>query len=176
VTPLICFVRSFLDSWACCCYELSSYVCCYHLLLCIESDHLCKVWETSTCRDSSQREWYKEEQCGTQVSSLDHLRGVECNPWPKEVTTTWSRHWANHRIKSLCLMCIYFIAIVCVFIVTLVIAPKFDTHLKGAIKWRVLFLSISIHHNLVLAFTNTRCKPSLSCLELIFAESPIHLL
>jgi hypothetical protein len=30
----------------------------------------------------------------------------------KEVTTTWSRHWSNHEIKSSCLLCIYFIAIV----------------------------------------------------------------
>jgi hypothetical protein len=49
--------------------------------------------------------WEKEENCGTQVWSLDHLRGIECNPLPKEVTTTWSRHWPNHGIKSRCLLC-----------------------------------------------------------------------
>jgi hypothetical protein len=47
----------------------------------------------------------KEENCGTQGWSLDHLRGIECNPWPKEVTTTWSRHWLNHGIKSPSLLC-----------------------------------------------------------------------
>jgi hypothetical protein len=35
-------------------------------------------------------------------------------------------------------------------------------------------LYISTHTNLVLAFTNTHYKPNLCCLELIFAESPIH--
>jgi hypothetical protein len=49
--------------------------------------------------------WYKEENRGTQGWSLNHLRGIECNPWPKEVTTTWSRHWPNHEIKSPCLLC-----------------------------------------------------------------------
>jgi hypothetical protein len=59
-------------------------------------DRLFKTWETPTCGDSSQtRLSYKEDICGTQVWSLDHLRGIECNPWPKEVTTTWSRHWPN---------------------------------------------------------------------------------
>jgi hypothetical protein len=50
--------------------------------------------------------WEKEESCGTQVWSSDHLRGIECNPWPKKVTTTWSRHWPNHGIKVLCHLCI----------------------------------------------------------------------
>jgi hypothetical protein len=57
------------------------------------------------------KNWYKEDNCGTQVS-LDHLRGIDCNPWPKEVTTTWSRHWPNYEIKSSCLLSIYFIAII----------------------------------------------------------------
>ena len=35
-------------------------------------------------------------------------------------------------------------------------------------------LSTLIRHNLVLAFTNTCYKPSLSCLELIIVGSPIH--
>jgi hypothetical protein len=54
---------------------------------------------------------YKEENCGTQGWSLEHLRGIECNPWSKEVTTTWSRHWSNHGIKSPCLLCHFFIVI-----------------------------------------------------------------
>jgi hypothetical protein len=48
-----------------------------------------------------------------------------------------SRHWLNHGIKSPCLLSIYFIAII-VFqefpYLTCIIAPKFNTHLKGAIK------------------------------------------
>ena len=44
---------------------------------------LCKEWETPTCGDSSQKGTYdKEDNCGTQVWSLDYLRGVECNPRP----------------------------------------------------------------------------------------------
>jgi hypothetical protein len=45
---------------------------------------LCKVWETPTCGDSSQTEkYYKKDNRGTQVWSLDHLGGVECNPRPR---------------------------------------------------------------------------------------------
>jgi hypothetical protein len=87
---------------------------------------------------------YKEENRGTQVWSMDHLRGVECNPWPKEVTTTWSKHWPNHGIKSSCLLCIYFIAIV-IFqefsYFTCIVVRMFNTHIQGTIKWRVLFSS-----------------------------------
>jgi hypothetical protein len=67
----------------------------------------CKVWETPTCGDSSQTGLnYKEDICGTQVWSLDCLKGVECNPWPKEVTITWSRHWPNHG-KNRCATCLF---------------------------------------------------------------------
>jgi hypothetical protein len=38
----------------------------------------------------------------------------------------------------------------------------------------ILSFSTSIHHDLVLAFTNICYKPSLSYLELIIAGSPIH--
>ena len=85
---------------------LCSCVCLYSLLtLMLDCDQLCKAWETPICGDSSQPgTWYKEDIHGTQVWSLDHLRGVECNPWPKEVTTMWSRHWPNHGKKSPCLI------------------------------------------------------------------------
>jgi hypothetical protein len=53
------------------------------------------------------------------------------------------------------------------------IAPKFNTHIKGAIKRRVLSPSL-YSYNLVLVLTNTHYKPSLCCLEFIFAGSPIH--
>jgi hypothetical protein len=87
--------------------------------------------------------WYKEDCCGTQVWSLDHLRGVECNPWPKEVTTTWSRHWSNHG-KNRCISCpfTYVINVFLSSLLTCNIAPKFHIHLKGAIKWRGLFASL----------------------------------
>jgi hypothetical protein len=43
------------------------------------------------------------------------------------------------------------------------IAPKFNTHLKGSINWRVLHSN----PNLLLVLTSTYYKPSLYCLELI---------
>jgi hypothetical protein len=44
---------------------------------------LCKVWETSTCVDSLQtRIYYKEDNRGIQVWSLDLMRGVACNLRP----------------------------------------------------------------------------------------------
>jgi hypothetical protein len=60
-----------------------------------------RVWHSNLWRFLTTRFWYKEDIVGTQVWSLDHLRGVECNHWQKEVTTTWSRHWSNHD-KSRC--------------------------------------------------------------------------
>jgi hypothetical protein len=73
------------------------------LLLWFTWDQLCKGERLQLVVISHKgKTWDKEENHGTQVWSLDHLRGVECNPWPKEVTTMWSRHWPNHRIKSPC--------------------------------------------------------------------------
>jgi hypothetical protein len=70
------------------------------LLLCFDCDQHCKCERLQHVEIPRKREkTTKEENCGTQGWSLDHLRGIECNPWPKEVTTTWSRHWPNHRIK-----------------------------------------------------------------------------
>jgi hypothetical protein len=51
-----------------------------------------------------KHDWIIRKTCGTQVWSLDHLTRVECNPWPKEVTTTWSWHWPNHG-KNHCVSC-----------------------------------------------------------------------
>jgi hypothetical protein len=101
-----------LSSWfvyVCFC-DLNSCVCCYFppysctliKILCVRCERLQHV---EIPRKRKKR--YKEENCGTQVWSLDHLRGVECNPWLKEVTTMWSRHWSNQRKKSSCLLCIF---------------------------------------------------------------------
>jgi hypothetical protein len=98
--------------------------------------------------------WYKEDNCGTQVWSLDHLRGVECNPWPKEVTTTWSRHWPNHG-KNRYVPCPFYLLRLLsswAIILSCNIAPKFNSHLKGAMKWRVL-LPFYSHPNMVLVLT-----------------------
>jgi hypothetical protein len=70
------------------------------LLLCFSCDQHCKGERLQLVEIPCKREkTTKEENHGTQSWSLDHLRGIECNPWPKEVTTTWSRHWPNHGIK-----------------------------------------------------------------------------
>jgi hypothetical protein len=89
-----------------CVFLLAPYSCALIEIICVRRERLQLV------EIPHKGIWYKEEQRGTQVWSLDHLRGVECNPWPKEVTTTWSRHWPNHMIKSPCLLCIFFIALV----------------------------------------------------------------
>jgi hypothetical protein len=54
-----------------------------------------------------------------------------------------------------------------VIIFTCNIAPMFNTHPKGAIKWRVLFSPLSPHPNSFLVLTNTFYRSSLYCLELI---------
>jgi hypothetical protein len=111
--------------------------------------------------------WYKEDNCGTQVWSLDHLRGVECNPWPKEVTTMWSRHWPNHDknhyvsclfwlLLSLCSRVLHSLAIL---LLSLILILKEQSSEK-------FLLLLSSHPNLVLVLTNTYYKQSLCCLEL----------
>jgi hypothetical protein len=91
--------------------------------------------------------WDKEENCGTQVWSLDHLRGVERNPWPKEITTTWSRHWSNHRIKSLSLVHLFIVIAFFHRVLTYSLTLLFlslNTYIKVTIKWRVLFFSLHL--------------------------------
>jgi hypothetical protein len=136
-------------------------------------NQLCKVWETLICKDSSQLGyWYKEDNRGIQHWTLDRLRGVEYNPWPMEVTTTWSRHWANH-VKNHRVTCPFYLLLLLisrVLIFTCNITPKFNNHPKGAIKWRIIFFLLSFHHYLVLVLTNTFYKPSLCCLELVLQD------
>jgi hypothetical protein len=88
-----------LCAWVCCELSLACVVF-PPLLLCFSCDQHCKgemlqFVEIPRKRDKTA----KEENCGIQSWSLDHLRGIECNPWPKEVTTKWSRHWPKHGIK-----------------------------------------------------------------------------
>jgi hypothetical protein len=134
---LVCVVL--LQLCSCLCFYLPPYSI-------FDCDQLCKVWETPICGDSSQLgNWYKEDNCVTQVLYLDHLRGVECNPWPKKVTTTWSKHWPNHG-KNRCVSYPFYLLRLLsywVLIFTNNIAPKFNIHPKGAIKWRVLFSPLS---------------------------------
>jgi hypothetical protein len=138
ITCLRCVVCSVINLCACCCCDCSSCVCFYSLhyscgLIVI---NLVRVRGSNLWRFlTKENTWWKEENCGTQDWSLDHLRGIECNPWPKEVTTTWSRHWSNHGIKSPCHLCIFFFVIV---FFHRVLIYKFNTYSKGTIKWRVL--------------------------------------
>jgi hypothetical protein len=100
-----------LSLCSCLCFFCMLLLCC--VLLCVITHSLtlilivtmlCRAWETPTCGDLSQTESrYKEEYSDTQVWSLDHLRGVECNPWPEEVTTR-SRLWPNHGKFVVCLV------------------------------------------------------------------------
>jgi hypothetical protein len=70
------------------------------LLLCLLCDQHCKGERLQFVEIPRKREkTAKKGNRGTQSRSLDHLRGIECNPWPNEDTTTWSRHWPNHGIK-----------------------------------------------------------------------------
>jgi hypothetical protein len=112
--------------------------------------------------------WYKEDNCGTQVWPLDHLRGVECNPWLKEVTTTWSRHWPNHD-KNRCVSCPFYLLrllsswvlySLALLLLSLILILKEQSSEKFSL---ILFY----HPNLVLVFINTYYKSSLCCLELI---------
>jgi hypothetical protein len=99
----------------CSCLGLCASVCCNSSFVCVAFPPLilcflvikhCKGERLQLVKIPRKREkTTKEENCGTQGWSLDHLRGIECNPWPKEVTTTWSRHWLNHGIKSPSLLC-----------------------------------------------------------------------
>jgi hypothetical protein len=112
--------------------------------------------------------WYKEDNYDTQVWSLDHLRGVDYNPWPKEVTTKWGRHWPNHG-KNRCIACPFYILrlLLLVFSYSLaILLLSFILMLKEQSSERFSFL-LSSHPNLVLILTNTFYKPSLCCLELI---------
>jgi hypothetical protein len=121
-----------------------------------DCNHLCKAWGTNLWRFLTKGYWYKEDNCGTQVWSLNHLRGVECNPWPKEVTTMWTRHWLNHG-KNRYVPCPFYLFRLLpswAIILSCNIVPKFNTHLKGTIKWRVL-LPFSSQPNQVLVLTNT---------------------
>jgi hypothetical protein len=132
-------------------------------------DQLCKAWETLICGDSSKLGyWYKEDNCGTQVWSLGHLRGVECNPWPTELTTTWSRHWPNHDKNSLYFVhftyCYYYLL---EFSYSLVIFPLSLILILMEQSSEEFSFLLSSHPNLALVLTNKFYKPSLCCLVLV---------
>jgi hypothetical protein len=73
---------SFLDLSACCCCNSSSYVCFYSF------PYSCGLLVINFVRVKDSNLWIfltkgileKRKNCGTQVLSLDHLRGIECNP------------------------------------------------------------------------------------------------
>jgi hypothetical protein len=128
---------------------------------------LCRAWETPACGDSSKTESkYREEYRDTQVWSLDHLRGVKCNPWLKEVTTTWSRLWPNHRKIVVCIVyftLLWFLSSLAL-ILHLHIAPSLIHISREQSSEESIFLSFC-HSNLVLIYTNIFYRPSLCCLK-----------
>jgi hypothetical protein len=84
-------LSSSLGLYACVCCGLSLLCVVFPpLLLCFLCDHHCTGERLQLVEIPRKREKTTEgDNCGTQSLSLDHLRGIECNPWPKEVTTTW---------------------------------------------------------------------------------------
>jgi hypothetical protein len=91
VNSLCRVLSSSLGLCACVCCGLSlACVAFPPLLMCFLCDHHCKGERLQLVEIPRKREKTTEEDnYGTQSWSLDHLRGIECNPWPKEVTTTW---------------------------------------------------------------------------------------
>jgi hypothetical protein len=120
------------------------------LTLVFDWDQLCKARETTNCGDSSQRKKLDIKNRGTQVWSLDHLRGVECNPWPKEVTTTCSRHWPNHGMKSSCLVHFFIVIVFFHRVLTYSLVLLFLSLIHILKEHSSEEFSTSIHINLVL--------------------------
>jgi hypothetical protein len=81
--------------WSCTCAPIFAFLACVTAIcsyvctlspsinLCLDCDHFVRLRESQSCRDSSQTRTLEiRKNCGTQVWSLDHLRGIECNPRP----------------------------------------------------------------------------------------------
>jgi hypothetical protein len=133
---ILACVRVFAAIWVLCVLISLPYACAFLVIKHCKGERLQRV-EVPRNREKTA----KEENRRTQVWSLDHLRGIECNPWSKEVTTTWSRHWRttgqNHRVPCAIFYCDWFFFLSS-HLITCAIVPKFYTHYKGTIKWRVL--------------------------------------
>jgi hypothetical protein len=136
-----------LDLCACVCCD--SCVCLFPsltLVLCVLIN-LVRVWGSNLWRFLTngktgirKKPWYSS-------GSLDHLKGVECNPRPlgrHNVEVGKCYTWPNHGIKSPCLLCCSFVWLVSSLEFSLnhmCYCSKFNTHSKGTIKWRVLALT-----------------------------------
>jgi hypothetical protein len=131
-----------------------------------DCDHLCKGMRSSKLLEIPHKRVlrYKKENCGTQVWYLDHLRWVECNPWSKEVTTTWRYALAEPRENSMSLVHFTLLQFLSSLVLnsTCDIAPSLIHTIREQSSEEFIFLSSS-HPNLVLAFSNTFIRPSLCC-------------
>jgi hypothetical protein len=82
---------------------------------------LCRTYETyPTLSLKSGCDTPLVKSC-TQPLSSDLKIKLECNSWPKEVTTRWSMHWPNHG-KNRCISCPFYYCDYCLF--------EFFTHLQ----------------------------------------------
>jgi hypothetical protein len=102
--------------------------------------HLFKAWETPICGDYSQS--------GIDIRKTTVILKFDLWITWEGLSATLDRRrspqrgvgiWPNHGIKSPCLLSIYFIRLSSYWVLIFTcVAPMFDTHFKGAIKWRVL--------------------------------------
>jgi hypothetical protein len=144
VTLSFCFVRSLFYL---CVLLLRCALACVStpvFTLVFYSNHLCKVWETPICGDSLQRDidirktdvvlkfdlWITWEELS---ASLDQRRSPQRGV---------GIGWTTVKITVCLVHLLIVITILLSPLLTCNIAPKFNTHIKGAIKWRVIFASL----------------------------------
>jgi hypothetical protein len=153
--------------------------CCSVVLLCafllpsllrFDYKQLCKAWGTLICGDSSQQDF------GIRKIYVI-LKFDLWITWDGLSATIYQRKSPQRGVGigrttvKIIVSLVHLLIAITIFLSYLLscnIAPKFNTHLNGAIRSREEFsLHLSSHPNLVLVFTNTYYKPSLCCLELI---------
>jgi hypothetical protein len=145
VTLSFWFLHSLLGLCACCWCDCVL-VCVFLLpsLLHFDCKQLCKAWETPVCGDSSQRDcWYKEDIVALKFdlwitweglnATLDLRRSPQHGVSIRQTTVK-----IVVSLVSLFIMITIFLS----YLLSYNIAPKFNTHLKGAVKRRVLSLSL----------------------------------
>jgi hypothetical protein len=137
------FLRSILGLCACCCYDCVL-VCVSTSILRFDCKQLCKAWETPICGDSSQRDFvYKEDIMALKFdlwitweglsATLDQRRSPQRGVGIERTTV------------KIAMSLVSLFIVITIFLSSLLsynISPKFNTHLKGAIKRRVLSPSL----------------------------------
>jgi hypothetical protein len=120
---------------------LCSCVCFYSLLYSdFDCNHLCKAWETPICGDSSQHDIDIRK---TTVA----LKFDLWITWERLSATLGQRRSPQHGVGigrttvKIVVSLVHLLIAIIVFLsslLTCIIPPKFNTHLKRAIKWSVL--------------------------------------